>query len=237
METDVPLQLIKEERRLERRIAELEMYSELASRSDEPPELAAERSHLELGRRSEWISLQDQLAKARKDLRLIQKRKSRYGTRSDIPAQLVEQERHLLEHIEGLERSSELISLQDQLAEAGEDLMLIEERKSQYVLSSDIPLQLIKDERQVTRRIADLESRIAGREEPSHLASQELEGRSEHISLQDQLAEAHRALALIHERKSEYEIALDVPLQLIKEERRLERRIAELEQSASSEQE
>jgi hypothetical protein len=51
-------------------------------------------------------------------------------------------------------------SLQRQLAELRENLRLIEERMAQYVLETDIPLQLGKNKRQTEARIADLERRL-----------------------------------------------------------------------------
>jgi len=53
-----------------------------------------------------------------------------------------------------------LESLQRELAEARENLALILERKAEYVLSVDIPLQLIKEERRWVRRIRELEQQI-----------------------------------------------------------------------------
>jgi hypothetical protein len=49
---------------------------------------------------------------------------------------------------------------QQQLAEARENLRLIQERKSQYVLETDVPLQLIKEERRLLKRVAELELHI-----------------------------------------------------------------------------
>ena len=63
------------------------------------------------------------------------------------------------------ETGSELTSLRRQLAESRENLRLIEERKSQYVMVTDIPLQLVKDERQLLERIEELERRIQGLEQ------------------------------------------------------------------------
>ena len=48
----------------------------------------------------------------------------------------------------------------DQLAEARENLRLIQDRKSQYVLKTDIPLQLIKEERRLLKHIEELEQRL-----------------------------------------------------------------------------
>jgi hypothetical protein len=60
-------------------------------------------------------------------------------------------------------------SLERQLADARENLLLIEERKSQYVREVDIDLQLVREERRLRDRIADLESRLAGAREPNDL--------------------------------------------------------------------
>jgi hypothetical protein len=46
------------------------------------------------------------------------------------------------------------------LAEARENLRLIQERKSQFVMETDIPLQLIKEERRLLERIEELEQLI-----------------------------------------------------------------------------
>ncbi len=54
----------------------------------------------------------------------------------------------------------DLSSLRRQLAEARENLRLIQERKDQYVLSTDVPLQLVKEERRWLDRIAELEQRL-----------------------------------------------------------------------------
>ena len=48
----------------------------------------------------------------------------------------------------------QLESLQKQLIEAQENLSLIEERIAQYVQATDVPLQLIKDQRRLQRWIA-----------------------------------------------------------------------------------
>jgi hypothetical protein len=61
------------------------------------------------------------------------------------------------------ESLDDIASLQRLLQAAQENLALIEERKAQYVLSTDIPLQLIKEERSLRKKIAWLERRIAER--------------------------------------------------------------------------
>ena len=57
--------------------------------------------------------------------------------------------------------SGEIETLQHQLKEAHENLALIEERMSEYVLSTDVPLQLVKEERRLESRIRWLERRMA----------------------------------------------------------------------------
>jgi hypothetical protein len=56
--------------------------------------------------------------------------------------------------------SPEAESLRLQLAEARENLRLIEERASEYVMSTDVPLQLVKERRRLRKRIAELERRL-----------------------------------------------------------------------------
>jgi hypothetical protein len=56
-------------------------------------------------------------------------------------------------------------SLRCQLAEARKNLRLIEEPKSQYVQETDVPLQLIKDERRLLERIEQLEQAIGSKSE------------------------------------------------------------------------
>jgi hypothetical protein len=53
--------------------------------------------------------------------------------------------------------ADENASLQHQLREARENLTLIEERMSEYVLSTDVPLQLVKERRRLKREIRRLE--------------------------------------------------------------------------------
>jgi len=63
------------------------------------------------------------------------------------------------------ERSSEfeLDSLRRQLDAEQENLLLIRERKSQYVLETYVPLPLVKEERRLQKHIEELERRIAER--------------------------------------------------------------------------
>jgi hypothetical protein len=58
-------------------------------------------------------------------------------------------------------QQQEVASLRTQLHAARENLLLIRERKSQYVIETDVPLNLIKRERQLERQFADLEAQLS----------------------------------------------------------------------------
>jgi|GEM_PF-2434428 len=60
-----------------------------------------------------------------------------------------------------------LQSLRKQLAEAEYNLRLIQERKSEYVLETDVPLQLIKEERRLLKLIEKLQQSINELEKPT----------------------------------------------------------------------
>lgn len=64
------------------------------------------------------------------------------------------------ERAPGNEWEDDVASLRRQLTEARANLRLIEERESAYVLSTDVPLQLVKEKQRLQRRIADLEARL-----------------------------------------------------------------------------
>ncbi len=51
-------------------------------------------------------------------------------------------------------------SLERQLQSARENLRLIEERKAEYVLGVDVPLQIVKEERRLKERLAELEKSL-----------------------------------------------------------------------------
>jgi hypothetical protein len=57
----------------------------------------------------------------------------------------------------------DLSSLQRQLAQERQNLRLIQERKAEFVLSVEVPLQLVKEERRLLDKIAGLEQQIAAR--------------------------------------------------------------------------
>jgi len=61
----------------------------------------------------------------------------------------------------GKQDERERASLRAQLENARENLRLIRERKSQYVMETAIPLDLIKQEQRLEEQIADLEGRLA----------------------------------------------------------------------------
>jgi hypothetical protein len=61
----------------------------------------------------------------------------------------------------GKQGERERASLRSQLENARENLRLIRERKSQYVMETAIPLDLIKQERRLEEQIAGLEERLA----------------------------------------------------------------------------
>jgi nucleoside phosphorylase len=55
----------------------------------------------------------------------------------------------------------DLLLVQRQLANARDNLRLIQERKAEFVFSTDVPLQLVKEERRWLDEIAELERRLA----------------------------------------------------------------------------
>jgi formylglycine-generating enzyme required for sulfatase activity len=57
------------------------------------------------------------------------------------------------------------------LAEARKNLRPIQERKSEFVMATDIPLQLVKQEQELLERIEELEQRVERSEGPSEQAA------------------------------------------------------------------
>lgn len=75
-------------------------------------------------------------------------------------------------------------SLERQLQSARENLRLIEERKSEFVLGTDVPLQLVKEERRLRERIAELEAKLgAGGQPPVSPVSMETPPPSPHPAI------------------------------------------------------
>jgi tetratricopeptide (TPR) repeat protein len=60
------------------------------------------------------------------------------------------------------DREEEVASWQRQLAEARENLQVIEEYKAKFVQETDVPLQTLKEERRVRAIIAELEDKLRG---------------------------------------------------------------------------
>jgi hypothetical protein len=77
--------------------------------------------------------------------------------------------------------SDTIQSLRKQLADAEENLRIIEERLSEFVLSTDpANLQLIKEKRHLEERIADLHARL---DELLRTARLEIEGQGSHVAV------------------------------------------------------
>ena len=60
------------------------------------------------------------------------------------------------------EAGGDIASWQRQLAEARENLRVIEEHKAKYVQETDVPLQYLKEERRWRAAIAELEDKLRG---------------------------------------------------------------------------
>jgi tetratricopeptide (TPR) repeat protein len=84
-------------------------------------------------------------------------------------------------------------SLRRQLAEARDNLRIIQERKAEFVLSTDVSLQLVKEERRLLDEIAGLEQRLATPYAPSSIPHN-LPPRSEFVGRQAEKARVHEAL-------------------------------------------
>jgi tetratricopeptide (TPR) repeat protein len=85
------------------------------------------------------------------------------------------------------------ILLRRQLAAARKSLRLIQERKAEFVLGTDVPLQLIKEERRLLDEIAGLEQRLAAPLASSPIPHN-LPPRSEFVGRQAEKARVHEAL-------------------------------------------
>jgi formylglycine-generating enzyme required for sulfatase activity len=77
--------------------------------------------------------------------------------------------------------SDTIESLRRQLAELEENLLLIQEQKTKFILEEDVPLQLIKNERKLDEQIAELRKRLEARQQLTRLYKQ----------LQDAAAQDH----------------------------------------------
>jgi hypothetical protein len=52
-------------------------------------------------------------------------------------------------------------SLRRQIANIEENLLLIEERRSEYIIGTDVPMQLVKEERQAREKLVELQAKLA----------------------------------------------------------------------------
>ena len=92
--------------------------------------------------------------------------------RPDVP------EAHVAGEVSGPRRAGErrerrerkTASLHTQLETARDNFLLIRERKSQYVMETDVPLDLVKRERQLERLIAELETQLSALKNSIHIA-------------------------------------------------------------------
>jgi hypothetical protein len=51
--------------------------------------------------------------------------------------------------------------LRRQIANIEENLLLIEERRSEYIIGTDVPMQLVKEERQAREKLVELQAKLA----------------------------------------------------------------------------
>jgi hypothetical protein len=76
----------------------------------------------------------------------------------------IEKARLELERLERMREEedpgSDLVALRRQLGKERKNLLLIEERKADYVMDTEVPLELVKQERHTRKRIEELERRI-----------------------------------------------------------------------------
>jgi hypothetical protein len=117
-----------------------------------------------------------------------------------------------------------------ELAETRERLFVIEQRKAEYILDEQMPMQFDILENRTRARIAELENRcMALGIEPVEDAL----ATKEHLTRL--LAKARENLLLIESRKERHKSEADVPIQLSKAEQRWRARIAELENKIGEE--
>ena len=95
---------------------------------------------------------------------------------------------------------SEAESLKHRLAEAEENLRLIRERKSEFVQQTDIPLQIIKDERRWEQEIKALRAQLAlGTTRASFNTLSGLAGDGDEIAIRAKLGAIDKTLAELQE--------------------------------------
>ena len=62
--------------------------------------------------------------------------------------------------------TEDIDSLRRQIENLRESLRLVEERMSEYVLPTDVPLHMVGQERKIRQKLADLEAELAQAESP-----------------------------------------------------------------------
>jgi hypothetical protein len=89
-------------------------------------------------------------------------RRDRRETRAaDIELEKARLELEKLERMQEEDPGSDLDALHRQLDKERKNLLLIEERKADFIMDTDVPLELVRQERQTQERIEKLERRIA----------------------------------------------------------------------------
>lgn len=147
------------ERHLRTQLDELQRrYDTLAKRiaaldTDIGREMDSERKLTLRERRSDLAAERDQIAT---DMERIERQLATLGATpisgtTQGPAQTA---------LAGGLSAQDRASLEYQLAESYTSLRLIEERRAEFVQETDIPLTLIKDERRLRQRIAEIEARV-----------------------------------------------------------------------------
>jgi len=108
---------------------------------------------------------------------------------------------------------AEIESLRRQLAEEEQNLLLIEERKSQYVMDVEVPLQVVKQEQAQRKKIADLRARLAELETAATGGRPPVPADASRDSLRAQLEMAEKTL-FVYERQAAGYTTLTIPAPL-----------------------
>jgi hypothetical protein len=184
----------------------LEVQPKVEARSEKSKSRAADSA--------EVISLKRQLAIHQRNLRTLEEQKAKYGS-LDVPLRIVN---------EIAEQEEAIARIQARLAQI-EGHAPISPQASSAASPAGKPgaTYNIHIEHASNLAIGDGAWVVQGSGEAGSRGDADAA-----TSLRRELAEAEASLALIREREAQYVMEVDVPLQLIKEERRLLARIAEL---------
>lgn len=116
---------------------------------------------------------------------------------------------------------AEIESLRRQLAEEEQNLRLIEERKSQYVMDVEVPLQVVKQEQAQRNKIAALRARLAELETAATGERPPVPADASRDSLRAQLEMAEKTLAVYETQAAGYTtLTIPAPLAVNLEEQR-----------------